>query len=158
MNYRRERSYVMADSNGRHLVIGLGGIGSQVGGTYYSTDRTIRFSLPDRVDAEHVETTRNDLGAILSAVNDQPEKFQALQNAVLGNDFATANALLDDLGLTEDKLQARGGGLIGAILVGAAVAAAILLYAATADAPTHPPGGAPDAGSAPGGAPDAGPG
>jgi hypothetical protein len=123
----------MADGNGRHLVIGLVGIGSQVAGTDFSTDRIIRLSLPDRVDASHVETTRNDLEALLSAVKDQPEKFQALQNAVLGNDFTTANALLDDLGLTEEKLQARRGGIIGAILVGAAVAAAILLYASTAE-------------------------
>ena len=143
----------MADSNGPQLVIGLVGIGSEVAGRDFSTDRIIRFSLPERVDMDHVETTKNDLGAMLSAVNDQPEKFQTLENAVLANDFPTANALLDELGLTEEKLQARGGGIIGAILVGAAVAAAIILYAATADAPTHPPGGAPD-----GGAPDAGPG
>jgi hypothetical protein len=136
----------MADGNGRHLVIGLVGLGSQVAGTDFSTDRIIRLALPDRVDVDHVEIARNDLEALLSAVSDQPEKFQDLQNAVLGNDFATADTLLDDLGLTEEKLQARQGGILGAILVGAAVAAAILLYAATADAPTQPPGGAPDAG------------
>lgn len=152
----------MADIDGQQLVIGLVGFGSQVAGTDYSTDRIIRLALPDRVDANHVEITKNDLGALVAAVNDQPEKFQDLQNAVLGNDFAAADALLDDLGLTEEKLQARQGGIVGAILVGAAVAAAILLYAATADAPTHQPSGAPDAGTpggAPdGGAPDAGPG
>jgi hypothetical protein len=135
----------------RHLVIGLVGLGSEVAGTDYSSDRIIRLALPQEVGADHVEITRNDLGALLSAVNDQPEKFQALQNAVLSNDFATANALLDDLGLTEEKLQARQGGILGAILVGVAVAAAIILYAATADAPTKAPGGGSDAG-----APDAG--
>jgi hypothetical protein len=123
----------MAYDTGMHLVIGFTGIGSQVAGTNYSTDRIIRFSLPDHVDADHVEITRNDLEALLAAVRDQPQKFQKLENAVLGNDFATANTLLDELGLTEEKLQAREGGIIGAILVGAAVAAAILLYASTAE-------------------------
>lgn len=146
----------MFDRNERHLVIGLAGIGSQIAGTDFSTDRILRLALPERVDASHVEIARNDLDALTSAVSERPEEFQALQNAVLDNDFTTANSLLDELGLTEAQLQARQGGVVGAILVGAAVAAAILLYAATADAPTHDPGGAPDAG-APGGAPsDAG--
>jgi hypothetical protein len=122
----------MANINGQHLVIGIAGIGSQVAGTDYSMDRIIRFSLPDHAEADHVEIARNDLEAMLSAITDQPEKFQALYNAVLGNDFTTANVLLDDLGLTEEKLQARRGGAIGAILVGVAVVAAIVLYASDA--------------------------
>jgi hypothetical protein len=66
----------------------------------------------------------------LSAINEYPEKFQEFQNAVVRNDFNTANSLAKELGLTEDQLVERGGGKVGlytAVITGVALYAAIIM-------------------------------
>jgi hypothetical protein len=111
----------MATANGVQAVLGLTGLETQSGGVRVLRERYARVDLPQRFGAEHVGLMQKDLEILAGIVKQYPEDVLALQNAVLGHDFATANRLASKIGLTEDKIAANGGGLVGAILGGIAL-------------------------------------
>jgi hypothetical protein len=137
----------MRSTPGPAVIFGLTGFETTIDGVCVSADRTARLELPETFTPDHMERIRNDLAILADTAAQKPNEMMAFQNAVLTRDPA-AGRLADELGLTEEKMAANGGGLVW-VVIAIAVAAALLLES---DSPT-PPGPAPDAG-----APDAGPG
>ena len=91
-------------------VIGLTGFETQSGGVGIVTERIARVRLPERMSNEDVEVVRRDLEILAETVKDHGDRFLELQNAVLDHDLPTARRIADELGLTEEKMVARGGG------------------------------------------------
>jgi hypothetical protein len=140
----------MSPAYGAQAVVGLTGLETNIDGVVVSSERLMRLQLPDKFTSEQMDRIRSDLAILAETASEKPDEWMAFQNAALARDPAAAR-LGDELGLTEDKMLARGGGLI-LLVIAIAVAAALLLESDTPPTPA-PDGGAPD-----GGAPDAGPG
>jgi hypothetical protein len=143
----------MSPAYGPQAVVGVTGLETTIDGVAVSSERLLRLQLPDKFTAEHMERVRNDLAILAETASEKPEEWMAFQNAALARDPSAAR-LADELGLTESKMLAKGGGVLWVVVV-IAVAAALLLES---DTPPTPQPATPDAGAPDGGAPDAGPG
>lgn len=125
----------MSSSSGPEVIFGLTGLQSNVDGVDVVTERLGRLRLPEKFTPEHMERIRNDLAILAETARDKPEEMTAFQNAVLAQDPAVPH-LADELGLTEEKMAARGGGPVWVVVAVIAVGAALLL---SSDSPTPPP-------------------
>ena len=143
----------MSPAYGPSAVIGLTGVETTIDGLGVSSEHLARLQLPAELTAEHMERMRNDLAILAETASTRADEWMEFQNAALARD-PKAVRLADELGLTESKMAAKGGGALWVVVAVMAVAAALLLESDTPPTPAPAPdGGAPD-----GGAPDAGPG
>lgn len=112
------------------------------GGTH-AADRTLRFELARyRMDAAGIDRAIRDLDGIRLVAARHRQELLRLVEAVQAGDVDTASRIAADIGLTEEALQARGGGL--SFLVVFAVAVVLVLAVQTpistaADPPPPPP-------------------
>jgi hypothetical protein len=127
-----------------HAILGLTGLTARSGQYTLAAERFVRMPLP-AVDAAHIGILQRDLESLLEATRTYPEQLAAMQQAVLRNDFPTASRVAAEVGLTEEKLVARGGGIVGAIVAGV-VLLVVLGALLESDTPPTPTPGASDAG------------
>jgi hypothetical protein len=121
-----EEERQMAETSGVQAVAGLKGLTVDAGGFTASGEHVARLDLPQSFTSEHMDIIQKDIEILAEIVNQYPDDFLALQNAIVQHDRATARQLADKLGLNEQAIVARGGGVWGLVIV-IAVAAAILL-------------------------------
>jgi hypothetical protein len=148
----------MATDHTVQAVIGLSGFRVDSGGFPMSREHVLRFELPPRFDAEHIELARRDFEVLASKAAHYPAELVDFQNAVLAHDLPRAGRLARDIGLTPEQLHEEGGGAAEVALVGGIIAVLILAGAWVAsDSPSPPPQPGPEAGPPPTGGPsDAG--
>ena len=79
---------------------------------------------------------QKDLAALAEIVAEHPEDMVDLQNAVLAHNFAYANQVAEKIGLTEEKLVARGGGKAG---IAGGILLVLVLYALLSEGHESPP-------------------
>jgi len=131
----------MAKGSGVYATIGLSGLASESGGFQLAQERLVRFELPADFDVNHSEILRRDSELIMQLAGDNADSIACMQNAAVRNDFGEATRIANEIGLTEDRFNAEGGGFWWYI-AGAAVV--IGIYAATSGSGTHEPVPNPD--------------
>jgi hypothetical protein len=115
-------------------VIGLTGLEAQSGGLGIVMERFARVRLPERISSEDVEVMRRDLEILAETAKEHRDRFAELQNSVLDHDLPTARRIADELGLTEEKIAARGGGQWKIIIT-----TAVMVYLLTSGEPEPAP-------------------
>jgi hypothetical protein len=146
--------------SGVHAIIGLSGLTTQSGEFTLQHERVVHFAVPTVVDRRHSEMIRRDSALLAEIAGSYADELGALHNAAVRGDFPTAGRIARQIGLTEQRAVAEGGGMWGWIAL-AAVGIGIAILAQSGDdhapgppepppAPTEPPT---DAGLPPGGAP-----
>jgi hypothetical protein len=124
----------MSPSSSPEAVFGLTGLRSNIDGIEVTTERLGHLRLPEKFTPEHMERIRNDLAILAETAKEKPEEMAAFQNAVLAQD-PTVPQRADELGLTEEKMAARGGGALWVVVAVIAIGAALLL---SSDSPPPP--------------------
>ncbi len=124
------------------MVIGLTGLTSESGGFTIQQDRVLKLEIP--TDLGDCEVVRRDFELLAGIAGQHPESLNALHKAAIVNDVPAVTRIANEIGLTEDRFAARGGGIFWAMI---ALAGAGLAYAAAtgsgssehAPGPSQPP-------------------
>ncbi len=146
--------------SGVHAIIGLTGLTTESGDFTLHHERVVRFAVPTSIDRRHAEMIRRDSELLAEIAGKYADELGALHNAAARGDFPAAGRIARDIGLTEERAVAEGGGMWGWIAL-AAVGIGIAILAQSGEdhapgppdpppAPTEP---LPDGGLPPGGAP-----
>jgi hypothetical protein len=146
--------------SGVHAIIGLTGLTTESGEFTLHQERVVRFAVPTAVDRRHAEMIRRDSELLAEIAGNYADELGSLHNAAVRGDFPTAGRIAREIGLTEERAVAEGGGMWGWIAL-AAIGIGIGILIQSEDdqapgppepppAPTEPPT---DAGLPPGGAP-----
>lgn len=116
----------MPKNSNAKLTVGLVGATKTTNGVAASSDRTFRLEFPGEVDQAGIMRATRDIKTILDSLERAPEQHARLQNALLEQDLPTVFHLVDELGISEERLVAAGGGQAGVVIV-IAIACALLL-------------------------------
>jgi hypothetical protein len=138
------------------LRLGIIGDGAERLGTFIHTDQTLRVALPSEYTEAHLAQMKQDTRFILDLMERDPDAIMKIQGAILRNDFAKANEVARDVGLTENNMLANDGGMWGWILLAGVVIGAYAAFGGSGEETPPPPPQPPvtDAGADAG--PDAG--
>ncbi|MGX1566466.1 hypothetical protein [Streptomyces sp. NPDC055506] len=109
------------------LVVGFDDLPHSSNGVRASGTRVFKVHLPDHLDPEKITIATNDLRTLLSSFESHPKEHLALQNAIVTGDLVKARELTNAVGLTEERLSARGGGQVGEEIIIIAILCALLL-------------------------------
>ncbi|MEY2517706.1 MAG: hypothetical protein QOJ89_5064 [bacterium] len=110
-----------------HVVIGMTGLTTQSGGFTIKQDRVLSFPVPRDFASSHCAVARRDFELLAEIAGKESESLGRLHKAAIENDPATATRIANEIGLTEERFVAEGGGVWTAMIVLAAVG---LAYAA----------------------------
>jgi hypothetical protein len=130
----RRKSMVGEDTptaSGVHAVIGLTGLARESGGFPVVQERLVRFELPPAFDSE---IFRRDSELLAEIASQNAESFAYLHDCAIRNDFGEARRIANQIGLTEERFSAEGGGM----WIFIAAAAVFLAVAVTGDSPPTP--------------------
>jgi hypothetical protein len=116
---------------GVQAVIGLTGLPGESGGFRLMQERVVRFELPNAFDSE---IFRRDSELLAEIASQNAESFAYLHHCAIRNDFGEARRVANQIGLTEERFSAEGGGF----WVWIAAAAVFLAVAAAGDSPPTP--------------------
>ena len=142
---------------GSQVVISLSGSDAEVDGVKFSREQVFRAELPRSVSRQDIQVMRRDLELLAQIAEQHPDDFTALHNAVLRQDFGTANRLARKIGLSEEQFAAQGGGAAKAgIVVGIIVVLVILAGTSDSGTTPEPVGPGDSSGGVDGGTGDAG--
>jgi hypothetical protein len=145
--------------SGVHAVIGLTGLTTQSGEFTLHQERVVRFAVPPAVGRRHAEIIQRDSALLADVAANYADELGALHDAAMRGDFPTAGRIAEEIGLTEERALAEGGGMWGWIAlaaVGIGIALVVKSDSDPAPGPQDPPppvNDIPDGGLPPGGAP-----
>jgi hypothetical protein len=88
--------------------------------------RSVQINLPSEFSAEHVALASKDLEILLTLLSEKPNEMQQIVAAVSAGNFASAQELAKEIGLTESDFVDQGGGLLAVVIV-IAIGCALLL-------------------------------
>ena len=122
------------------LRLGIIGHTAERLGTFIHTDQTLRVELPAEFTEAHLAQLKYDTQFVLDLIERDPDAIMSIQGAILRNDFAKANEVARDVGLTENNMIANDGGMWGYILLAAVVIGAYAAFGGSGEeAPPPPP-------------------
>jgi hypothetical protein len=147
--------------NGSQVVISLSGSDTEVDGVKISREQVFRAELPRSVSRQDIQVMRRDLELLAQIAEQHPDDFTDLHNAVLRQDFGTANRLAKKVGLSEEQFAAQDGGAAKVAIAGGILLVLVIVVVLSGPSDTGPttpepvgPGAPVDAGT--GDASDAG--
>jgi hypothetical protein len=126
-------------TSGVRAVVGLTGLAGESGGVRVLQERMVKFELPAEFDEQHIEILRRDSELLAGLASRHGASLACLHNAPLRSDFAEARRIANEIGLSEERFEAEGGGFWGWIAAAAVVFAIAVLAPGDSSPPPPPP-------------------
>ena len=88
--------------------------------------RSVHLEIPADFSNEHIELALKDLDILKDILGKCPSEFKQIVSAIEAGNFKDAQAIAKTVGISEEAIIQRGGGLWGLVIV-IAIGAALLL-------------------------------
>jgi hypothetical protein len=106
--------------------VGLAGFSHTTAGFEVATDRILRIAVPQKFSLENIKRMQRDFEILAEILQKHPEEMTALLEASMQNNILEAHRLAQELGLTEEEFESKGGGIIWGLVAGIVVADVLL--------------------------------
>jgi hypothetical protein len=99
------------------IVAGLADIASTLGSFKLSSEQLVRIDVPKAATDADIAKLRRDFEIFLERVKKSPDQFGNLMKLANSGNLSGAQALAQELRLTEEDFQKEGGGWIWVIVI-----------------------------------------